>query len=116
VGRKIRNLHVCASVCDATRRMREELRCASHVMYNHHQMHKEGKRQDDRESLLSKRGKRREGKGREVPGKTPRTCVHKKGVGIGFSFLLSCSSAWRITRFLLGRFGDVFCYHSLVFL
>jgi hypothetical protein len=57
-------------------------------MYNHHQMHKEGKRQDDRESLLSKRGKRREGKGREekYPARLRGLAFTKKGLALGFPF------------------------------
>jgi hypothetical protein len=88
--------------------MREELRARKSCNVYNHQMHQERKRHDNRESLLSKRGgrkgrKRREEKRREEPGTTPRTCVHKIGVGIGFSFLLSAPQL-EVVRFLLGRF------------
>jgi hypothetical protein len=104
IGRKIRNLHALLGV---TRRMRERIARASHVMYSH-QMHIEWKRQDNRESLLSKRGGR---KGREEKRRTRQDSEDlrsQRRVGIGFSFLLSARHSLEIIRFLLGRVCDVF--------
>jgi hypothetical protein len=70
-------------------------------------MHIEWKRQDNRESLLSKR----EGEGREEKRRTRQDSEDlrsQRRVGIGISFLLSARHSLEIIRFLLGRFCDVF--------
>ena len=71
-------------------------------------MHKDEKRQDDRESLLSKGGKRKEEKRRTRQDSEDLRSRSQRRVGIGFSFLFVLLVSLEIIRFLLWRFCDVF--------